>query len=348
MPLAHPACRLEAVSNYRFPAGVEFLGDADGQARMTVSMPTDEEGFFGRECPSCNQHFRIASEDYEALPDDQMLWCVYCGHRADDSDFTTAQQMARLERAATDYAEQLINKTLDKTLRNSSRRSRGSLVEVSVRSSPFHPRPLPGISEERLIRERACPDCQLRYAVFGEHRFCPICGQLPALATALDGLTAEAVRLDALANSLPETHAQLRESGVLDRTYVDTIENAVGIVETLAERIFRDRVTGAEQILRGRGKVFQRLDDLADLFDTHLGIDVADSIGATWTELQKSWAARHVFTHCDGIVDSKYLQVILNSPLQQGQRLVVTERTARTVLRDAELLCRSLSPGASQ
>ena len=104
-----------------------------------------------------------------------------------------------------------------------------------------------------------------------------------------------------------QLHAELRESGVLDRTFVDTIENAVGIVETLAERTFKDRVAGAGQILRGRGKVFQRLNDLADLFDTHLGIDLPASLGAAWAALQRSWATRHVFMHCDGIVDANYL-----------------------------------------
>ena len=330
---------------YRFPSGVRLLGETGNQVRMSVTMPTDEEGFFGRACPSCRKHFRIWSDDYEALPDDQMLWCVYCGHRADGSDFTTPQQMARLKRAATDYAEQLVAKSLDKALRGMARRSRGSLVEISYHTKPFRPKPLPGIREERLIRERACPGCGVRYAVFGEHRFCPICGQLPALVIALDSLAAEATRLDALADSPSETHAELRESGVLDRTYVDTIGNAVGIVETLAKRLFEDRVPDAQQIVRQRrGSVFQRLNDLAELFNEYLGIDLPNSLGRAWTELQESWAARHVFTHCDGIVDSKYLADVPNSPLRQGQRLIVTERMARKVIHDAEALCRSLSP----
>ena len=55
--------------------------------------------------------------------------------------------------------------------------------------------------------------------------------------------------------------------------------------------------------------------------------------------------ARHVFTHCGGIVDTKYLAAVPDSPLLEGQRLVVTEATARNVLHDAELLCRALNPG---
>ena len=333
------------MSSYRFPAGVKFLGKSGSNFTLAVTMPADDEGFFGRECPSCRRHFRIASDDYDTLPDEQKLWCVYCGHHDDHSDFITPQQMARLERAAANYAEQHVRQTLDRTLRRMSRRSRGSLVQITYRSKPFHPRPLPGINEERLIRERACPGCGLRYAVFAEHRYCPVCGPLPALATALDSLSAEATRLDVLADSPPQVHAGLREAGVLDRTYVDTIENAVAIVETLAERTFKEHVKDSEQILRGRGQVFQRLNDLAGLFDTYLGIDLPASLGPAWTRLQRFWAARHVFTHCDGVIDAKYLETVGDSPLRQGQRLTVNEAIARDVLRDGELLCRALNPG---
>ena len=330
--------------NYRFPEGVEFLGESAGRAQMTVTIPTDDEGFFGRECPACKQHFRIAADDYESLPDGQMLWCVYCGHQADSSDFTTAQQMVRLRRAAVDYGVQMASRMLGEAFRDLARGSPNSLVRISHRPTPFHPKPLPGIDEERLVRERACPGCGLRYAVFAEHRYCPVCGQLPALATALDSLAAETARIDVLTDNPPQKQAELQESGVLDRTYVDTIENAVGIVETLTERAFIDRVERADQILRGRGQVFQRLDELADLFDTHLGIDLRANLGPGWAALQRAWAARHVFTHCDGIVDTKYLAAVPDSPLLEGQRLVVTEDMARTVLRDAELLCRALWP----
>ena len=335
------------MSGYRFPPGVKFLGKSGDEFTLAVTMPEDEEGFFGRECPSCQRHFRVASDDYEVLPDEQMLWCVYCGHHDHNDEFVTAQQMARLEQAATSYAEQVVNEMLDETFGKMSRRSRSSrdsFIQISWDVEPSRPTPLPGINEERLIRERACPDCALRYAVFAEHRYCPVCGQLPALATALDSLSAEAKRLDALADIPEATHAQLRESGVLDRTYVDTIENAVGIVETLAERAFKSHVAEADQILRGRGQVFQRLNDLADLYGTYLGIELPASLGTAWPALLRFWAARHVFTHCDGIIDAKYLEAVPDSSLRLGQRLTVTEAIARDVLRDAELLCRALNP----
>ena len=332
------------MSSFRFPDGVEFLGEGDdGNAHFNVDIPIDEDGYFGRECPSCEQHFRVAHEDYDGLPDDLRLWCVYCGHSDDHSDYMTQQQIERATRAASDYAMQLIGRTLDRSFGTMARRSRGSMVQITYRSRPFYPEPLPEIDEERLVRERHCGDCGLRYAVFGEHRFCPVCGQLPPLVAALDALAAERLRLDVLGDLEPAALAALRESGVLHRTYVDTIENIVGIVEATAERVFRAGVLGAEADLKGKGKVFQRLEDLADLFHTRLATDLRSELGSDWPELLEAWAARHVFTHCDGIVDDKYLAAVPTTLLNVGQRLQITEDYSRRVLTATERLCRVLA-----
>lgn len=156
-----------------------------------------------------------------------------------------------------------------------------------------------------MIRQRTCDRCDLHYAVFGEHRFCPSCGMLSPLRIAEEALNAEEVRLNALSDLPENTLAELREAGVLDRTFVDTVKNIVSIVETLAERVFRNAAENPEASLRGKGKVFQRLDDFADLYMSELGVDIREPLGPTWDRLLVTWAARHVYTHNDGIIDEK-------------------------------------------
>lgn len=121
--------------------------------------------------------------------------------------------------------------------------------------TPFCPRPLPGINEERLARIRTCSECQIRYAVFGEHRYCPVCGQLPATSAAFDALQAETARLDALESLPPDAKAVLREQGVFTRSWADPIENVVGVVEALGDSVFRTAVPDAADRLRGKGNV---------------------------------------------------------------------------------------------
>jgi hypothetical protein len=332
------------MSHFRFPDGVEYLGVSSDEVRFNVSMPTDDDGHFGRECPDCSQIFRVSADDYDALPDDLTLWCVYCGHSDDHSEFITQQQMERATRAAYDYASQLFGQMLDDTFGGMARRSRNnSFVKISYRSTPFYPEPLPGINEESLIRERICERCRLHYAVYGEHRFCPVCGPLPAMTVALDAIAADETRLDALANLPAEALRPLRESGVLDRTYADTIENVVGTVETLAEQTFHELVPNADALLRGRGKIFQRLNDFADLYRDHLQRDIRLDLGDSWADLEAVWAARHILTHNDGIVDHKYLASVSSSSLREGQRLRVDDHFARRALDIAERLCFALT-----
>ena len=99
--------------------------------------------------------------------------------------------------------------------------------------------------------------------------------------------------------------------------------------------------------LKGKGKVFQRLDDLADLFALHLAADIRAAVGPEWQALIHTWAARHVFTHCDGIIDAKYLSAVSNSAQRVGQRLRITESDARAAIANTENLCRAIAPTAS-
>lgn len=332
--------------NFRFPDGVEYDGETDDGISVKVSIPLDSTGHLGRECPECKQQFRIDDTDYSALPDETRLWCVYCGHQDDTDHFFTQQQVDRLHRAAQDYGMQLVDKMLDDSFgRLAQRRSRrNSFVQVSYRSKPFYPEPLPEINEEDLVRQRACDACGVRYGVFGEHRFCPVCDPLPAKIVALEALTADEIRLRVLGEVDPSALASLREAGVLDRTYTDTIENVVGTIEALAEKTFRDQVPTAEALLRGKGKVFQRLNDFADLFRDHAGIDVRAALGSAWPSLEAAWAARHIHTHADGVVDLKYLNQVPGSALRVGQRLRSTAGDAQEAIDNARLLVEALIP----
>lgn len=326
--------------NVRTASGASFNGrDSSGDASFTVSIPVDDEGYFGRECPACDRTFRMHSGDYKALPNDLVLTCPYCGHQADHSEFMTQQQKERVMRVAQDYGAQLVSQMLDKSFGSLARSTRNnSFVRVSYRSTPFFPEPLPGINEERLIRERTCPTCEVRYAVFGEHRFCPVSGPLDPADIGRDALAAETAKLNAMSEIQEPQRSTLREQGVLDRVAVDTLGRVVGVVETLAASQFNALVPDAAAILKGKGNVFQRLDDLSDLFAGHLGIDVRTLEGVDWSTLKRLWAARHAYVHADGLVDEKYLKAVPSSLLKLGQRVVITETDARTAVAQAAAL----------
>jgi hypothetical protein len=338
-------------SGFRMAQGADIVGSHGDSYEVLVSIPSDEHGFLGRQCPSCQQIFRVDADEYKALPDDLELWCVYCGHHQDHSDFMTRQQHDRVMRVAHDLGVQIVGQALDDAFgkfrsprRRTPRSGFGISIDLQYRSSPFYPAPLPGIDEEKLIRVRTCAGCGLRYAVFGEHRFCPVCGKLPAMTVALDALSAETARLDGLEQLPAEATANLREQGVFTRLWVDTLENLVGVVETLGSALFRDAVPQAEQRLDGKGNIFQRLDDTADLFAAAGHSDLRTVLNADqWQRLIEFWAMRHVFTHNDGLVDARFLKKVPASTARIGQRLAFTENQCRQAITDSEALCHALA-----
>ena len=176
---------------YRMPNGAEIVSEQGGSVTIRVTVPADDAGHVGRRCPTCKRMFRMRAEDLlAALPDDRRLTCPYCCAAATQSEFLTEHQENRGRHAAQEYGQQLVEGQIDDMLRNMVRSvnaSRGAIrMSYSGGSGGRQPRSLPPITEEAPIRERTCDSCGNRYAVFGEHIACPVCGLLPAKVIAHD------------------------------------------------------------------------------------------------------------------------------------------------------------------
>ena len=126
---------------YRLPDGVEVESDQGSEVTFRVTMPADDAGHIGRQCPSCEQLFRMHAADYMALPDDQRITCPYCGFSADHSEFITPQQVERARAAAGEWAQQLvadkIGTALDDMVRSINRSSSdGGMISFSASRRP--------------------------------------------------------------------------------------------------------------------------------------------------------------------------------------------------------------------
>lgn len=113
--------------HFRTAEGASYEGkDEDGHDVFRVSIPPDEHGYFGRQCPSCQQIFRVNHQDYEAAPEGLVLWCTYCGHQAPHSEFITQQQKDRLMQVVRDAGMQLIDNTIGRAFRDMARSTRNN------------------------------------------------------------------------------------------------------------------------------------------------------------------------------------------------------------------------------
>jgi hypothetical protein len=330
------------------PDGAEIVSEQGSTVTMHITMPADDAGHFGRQCPSCKRMFRMHVEDYKALPDDLRLTCPYCCLQEDHSEFMTEQQMERALAAAGEYAQQLVAGTLDEIFGNMARsvNARGGAIRMSYSggSRTVSPGPLPAIVEEAPIRERTCAACGNRYAVFGEHVACPVCGPLPPKVVAQDALDAQETVLAVFDHIPAEVLGQLREAGSLERTAGGTLGSVVSVLETFLKQTFLDRVTGGHTLIAGKGNVFQRLDDAAQIFRDHCAIDLPALLGtASWERLRLLYGIRHLLTHANGVVDAKHVARFPSHGVAVGQRVSPSFADAREALQ----LARKLANGVA-
>lgn len=66
-------------------------------SQISVPLPSDEEGYLDRECPSqeCQFDFKIFEEDWRDKVRDEGVFCPFCGHTAQSDQWHT-QDRSRL------------------------------------------------------------------------------------------------------------------------------------------------------------------------------------------------------------------------------------------------------------
>lgn len=329
------------------PEGISDVKTTPDGFSASVSLPTDGEGFVGRECSSCASFFKVKTEDLSPVGDTEPMWCPYCGEeRSGREAFQTAAQTARINEAIEAMAEQYVHEALAGFGRDLERMNRpGAPVTFKMNRQPAPPmRTLPEYVEDEVRKTIDCPKCGRQHAVYGASAFCPFCGALPSLDTALDALS-RARQMLALEDAVPdELRAEVGAQGVFDALAADAIKNCVTLFETVARERFQS-VVGADAIVRAAGGkgVFQRLDDLDQMYAQHVGFAISSLVPHdVWTRTKVSFQQRHVLTHLGGIVDQRFLDAVPGSPLRVGRRLVIARADAAATIDDVEMLIRAV------
>lgn len=326
----------------RLPQGVH-LESRDAQGfRFGIALDVGDDGLWPMRCPiHPDDHlFKIKvttnhddDRDLASDADDPPTFCPYCGHAADLWDFAP-EQNARITEAAEAVVEQYVSSIFNNMFRDAfggRSSSSGGMVRVSTSYTPSPPPPrrqLPKQSEiEETRRTMQCQQCGEVVAVYGLAIYCPNCGQLAPVQQFQELIRLQRHGLAALADLPEQTKRGLIENGMLGATFENTVKDGFSALETYLKRRFELAVPDVE--LRARGSIFQRLDDTAELYRTHIGLDLPARLGAEgWERLKQAAAMRHVLVHNAGIVDARLLERLPEWPQQLGQRIQVSKSEA--------------------
>ncbi len=143
-------------------------------SQFSISLPPDEEGFIGRECPAaeCEGYFKLqpgTGLKGENLP----CHCPYCGHKAGSDKFFTKAQVEYAKSVVMRQVTGALLKDL-KSLEFNHRPSGAFGIGISMKVSG-KPTALRHYRESKLETDVVCDRCALRYTIYGVFGFCPDC-----------------------------------------------------------------------------------------------------------------------------------------------------------------------------
>ena len=313
-----------------FEEMIRELRRLEGRQQISVSIPSDAEGYFDRECPSseCLFQFKIHEDDWRDKVRDEEVFCPFCGHTADSGKWFTQEQVKHVEEAGVAHIRQRFGRAMKRDADRWNRRQpRNSFISITMKvdSRPQHVL-LPPAAAEPMQLKITCPECACRYAVIGAAFFCPACGHNAAELVFSLTLTGIRNALDAL----PAVRAAISDRDTAETTARLIIENGLQNTITAFQRyaeVLYARLPAAQQ---ARRNAFQNLTEGSALWHAATGKHYSDHLDpAELTALARAFQQRHLLAHTQGLVDQDYIARSGDTAYRPGQRLVIREAPVR-------------------
>lgn len=326
------------------PHRVKKTGDE--QYEFSISIPTDEQGFIGRECvnTSCTPTYFKVKLGTGVTDGQEVAYCPYCRKEAEPNDFASSSQVEYgqdiMEGELIKSVDGMIKDALDLDHRGKRKFGSGMFsmtMEMEPTKLPKVRRPV----EEELRRDLTCPKCTLDHAVFGLATWCPDCGEdiFPVHVSE---------ELDVLRKVLGEVGDRRERLGsrVAAKDIENTLEDLVSLFEAVLKILTRRHLESAgwdedrvDEFFRRKVRTsYQNLDRAADRFEEGTAFNLRGGLSAEdFERLSETLKKRHPITHNLGIVDRQYLERARAGGLV-GRDVRVTEEEVRWAIDAVETL----------
>jgi hypothetical protein len=291
-----------------------------GGDEIRVTIPTGDRGMVGRECPACDQYFKLKPGTGLATT---TCVCPYCAHSAESDQFFTSDQIDYAQSVALrEIQEHVIGPMMRKIDRDLHRSSRNSMIKLSLRyrSSDI---PIDQYSEQDLETDVTCATCSLEYAVFTVFATCPDCGDPNALDVFIASIDVATKRLH-LADAVDDV-------ALRDDLIADAVGSGVSAFDTLGKELRRRY---ASIIPMKPKNPFQNLDVVAKVLGWDLNAGpFGDLDRCERDHLKLMFQVRHIFEHNGGVVDDAFCRAVPEMNHLIGRRYPLNRSDANALLR---------------
>lgn len=268
-----------------------------------ISIPTDEDGFLGRECLECKRYFKL--KPGTGLPT-QYCHCPYCEYEGDQNTFWTQDQLDYAQSVGKKMAyEKLVSPMLDK-LTNSFKKlessTRGGFLQIKVnttRTKPFFP--IKYYNESELETLLTCNNCQLEFAIYGVFSRCPDCSQLNAFS-----IFQKSIEVCEKQIELFSQFQQDEDVKIANLKFI--LSNAISSFDGLGKEL-RKKMVG--KFPDKPKNLFQNIDELEKVMLQNFGLDIKSKL-PDFSSLRQMFQVRHIFEHNMGVVDADFIKKVPN------------------------------------
>ncbi len=283
---------------------------------IQISMPTDENGLTGRECPNpeCLGNFKIkfgTGLQGENLP----CHCPYCGRIASHDQFWTQEQLQYIQSIIQNEVSAALKEFTQDWDRELRRSTRNSFIKMSMEFKGGH-HPIQYYQEKQLETNVICEVCTLEYAIFGVFAFCPDCGthnSLQILNKNLE-LVEKEIAFAGTSEDL-ELTKQLIE---------DALENAISSFDGFGRattEAYSNKVSDPEQ---AKEISFQNIESARKKVQALFNFDLANGIhDDDWKFVMRCFQKRHLLAHKMGVIDEEYVKKAQDPHATVGRKIAV-------------------------
>jgi hypothetical protein len=268
-------------------------------SQFSISIPPDEDGLIGRECPvpECESYFKIqlgTGLKGANLP----CHCPYCGHAAGADKFFTKAQVEYAQSVVLNQVTGALLKDLKSLEFN--HRPRGAFgIGISMKVSG-KPTLIRYYREKQLETEVVCEHCTLRYMIYGMFGFCPDCGVHNSLQILKTNLQLVEKML---------VVAETQEQAVARSLIENCLEDCVSAFDGFGREICRIHAKVSTDSAKVEKVSFQNLEgakqNVKELFKVDLS---AGLTGDEWKAAVQGFHKRHLLSHTMGVVDAEYVR----------------------------------------
>ena len=292
--------------------------------QFSISIPADEDGLTGRECPvpECEGYFKIqlgTGLKGENLPCN----CPYCGHADEANKFFTQAQVEYAESVVLNKVSGALIKDL-KAMEFNHRPSGGFGIGISMKVSG-QPTPIRYYREEQLETEVVCDQCTLRYMIYGVFGFCPDCG----VHNSVQILNANLQLVEKMV-----AVAETQELQVAQSLIQNSLEDCVSAFDGFGRELCRVHAEEASDPVKVDKVSFQNLggarQNVGALFDIDFAAGLADE---EWNAAIRAFQKRHILSHKMGVADDEYVRKSGDPLAVVGRKVSVDANEVR------ELVC---------